>query len=115
MRSLIRKKPKRVKRKVKKKAKKMAKKKSCWSKRLNGKYIREQHGKTNECYSFATAKKKCVAAKNCHGIATQSNVCGGKYRVSHGAKATLKHYHAWKKYHLWAYTLNSSCQKKHRV
>ena len=51
-----------------------------WSGRKNGYYIKEQHLATNECYDFATAKAKCEAAPDCHGIATQNNVCGGKYR-----------------------------------
>ena len=83
---------------------------SCWSSRLNGKYIQEQHGKnTNECYDFNTAKAKCEAANDCHGIATQSNVCSGKYRVTHGSTATLKTYSDWASYNLWAYTLDRSC------
>jgi len=76
-----------------------------WSSRRDGYYIKEQHGKTNECYDLETAKFKCERAPDCHGIATQSNVCGGKYRVTHGAKATLVHYANWKPYNLWAYTL----------
>lgn len=60
----------------------------CWSDRLNGKYIQEQHGQTNECYDFQTAKQKCEESVDCHGIATQSNTCGGKYRVTHGSTAT---------------------------
>ena len=82
----------------------------CWSSRLNGKYIKEQHGATNECYSFEEAKEKCEAASDCHGIATQSNVCGGQYRVSHGSTATLLHYNDWASYNLWAYTLDRSCE-----
>lgn len=83
---------------------------SCWSSKLEGKYIQEQHGKTNECYaSIDTAKAKCQAASDCHGIATQSNVCNGKYRVSHGTTATLLTYANWKPYNLWAWTLDRSC------
>jgi len=79
-------------------------KKCTWSSRKNGIYIQEQHGKTNECYNFATAKLKCQAAGDCHAIATQSNVCGGKYRVTHGGP-TEKKYGNWKAYNLWSYTL----------
>lgn len=79
--------------------------KGCWSSRLNGKYVRQQHGKTNECYSFAVAKAKCAAASDCGAIATQSNVCGGKYRVTHGGP-TLVYYSHWKRYNLWAYTFS---------
>jgi hypothetical protein len=75
-----------------------------WSGRKNGTYLHEQHGRTNECYDFATAKSKCEKAADCHAIATQSNVCGGKYRVTHGGP-TLRHYNNWKPYNLWAYTL----------
>ena len=35
-----------------------------WSSRKNGYYIKEQHGKTNECYDFNTAKSKCETASN---------------------------------------------------
>ena len=80
----------------------------CW-KYQEGYYIAEQHGATNECYDLNTAKAKCIQAEDCHGIATQSNVCGGQYRVSHGTTATLKHYANWASYNLWAYTLDRSC------
>ena len=83
----------------------------CWSNRLEGKYISEQHGASNECYDFATAKEKCAKAGDCHGIATQSNVCGGKYRVTHGTTASLRHYGNWAAYNLWAYTLDRGCAK----
>jgi len=82
---------------------------ACWSARRNGYWILEQHGKQNECYSFAVAKQKCLAAGDCHGIATQKNFCGGKYRVTHGRKATLKYYKDWKRFNLWAYTLDRKC------
>ena len=35
----------------------------CWSRRLEGKYISEQHNSTSECYDFATAQYKCVQAR----------------------------------------------------
>jgi len=47
---------------------------SCWSDRLDGKYVSQQHGKTNECYDLGTAKQKCMEASDCGAIATQSNV-----------------------------------------
>ena len=81
----------------------------CWSSRLDGKYIKEQHLSTAECYDFETAKAKCQEATDCHGIATQSDVCSGKYRVSHGSTATLETISDWKKVDLWAYTLDRSC------
>jgi len=86
-----------------------------WSSRKNGYYIKEQHGKTNECYDFNTAKSKCEATPDCHGIATQKNVCGGKYRVTHGATATLVYYANWKAYNLWAYTLKRAGPKQKTV
>ena len=75
-----------------------------------GYYIREQHGNTNECYDDVnTAKTKCMEATDCHGIASQTNVGGGCYRVSHGTTATLAYYSAWTRINMWAYTLNRSC------
>ena len=81
---------------------------SCWSARLDGKYIQEQHGYTDGCYDFDTAKATCEASNDCHGIVTQSNVCSGKYRVSHGSTATVLHHGNWASYNLWAYTLDRS-------
>merc|ERR1719412_3015042 len=82
----------------------------CWSGKLEGKYIKEQHGATNECYDFEEAKRKCEEASDCHGIATQSNVCSGKYRVTHGSTATLLTYGNWRAYNLWAYTFDRTCR-----
>jgi len=80
--------------------------------RRDGYYIAEGHGKTNECYrTLGEAKTKCVAAGDCKGIATQKNVCGGQYRVSHGGP-TLKYYAHWKQYNLRAWTLKAHCMKK---
>ena len=31
---------------------------SCWSAWLDGRYVREQHGSTAECYDFDTAKAR---------------------------------------------------------
>ena len=81
--------------------------KPAWESKLEGKYIMEQHGSTNECYStLEEAKTKCEQASDCHGIATQSNVCNGKYRITHGITATLVHYNDWKSINLWAYTVD---------
>ena len=45
----------------------------------------EGHGKENECYeTIEEAKAKCLEAGDCRAIATQKNVCGGKFRVAHG-------------------------------
>ena len=53
-------------------------------------------------------------ARDCYGIATQSNVCNGLYRVSHanqttGVNVTLKEYANWRPFKLWAYTLDRDC------
>merc|ERR1712072_929223 len=75
-------------------------KKYSWSKK-NGIYIGEQHGKTNECYKdLKEAKSKCEAA----------NVCGGKYRVTHGGPTQHK-YGNWKPYKLHSYILNRNSKK----
>jgi len=80
---------------------------SRWQQR-DGYYVGEQHGATNECYStLKTAMDKCDASSDCHAIATQSNVCGGQYRVSHGGP-TLHFYSAWKSYNLRAWVVNKS-------
>merc|ERR1719510_2654541 len=73
----------------------------CTWKLKNGYYVRQQHGKTNECYSEAVAKQKCEAAQDCKAIATQSNVCGGKWRVTHGGP-TFAYYRHWRHYRLKA-------------
>lgn len=81
----------------------------CWSARIDGQYISEQHGSAEECYSFALAQKKCEQAADCHGITTQSSVCDGQYRVSHGTTATLVAYDNWEAFDLSSYTLDRSC------
>jgi len=79
-----------------------------WSEKLNGKYVVEQHGRTNECYAtLEEAKSKCEASSDCGAVATQTNVCGGKFRVSHGGP-TLRDWSSWEAYDLWAYALNRS-------
>ncbi len=83
-----------------------------WSARMDGYYILEQHGDGSECYDLATAKAKCQAAVDCWAIATKSNVCGGKYRVSHGAGARAVYYGDWKSYNLWAYKLDRTYAKR---
>ena len=76
----------------------------CWTKKDKF-YVGEQHGATNECYDFETAKRRCEQAADCHAIATQYNVCDGKYRVTHGGP-TFNYYtgHA-----LHAYALDRDC------
>ena len=45
---------------------------------------------TTECYdTWQLAKVNCMAVQDCHAITTQSNVCGGKYRVSHGGPTLI--------------------------
>ena len=51
----------------------------------------EGHGSTNECYTtLKEAKAKCLAASDCYAIATQTNICGGKFRVSHGGPTFIQ-------------------------
>ena len=51
----------------------------------DGYYVSEGHGDGTECYDdLNNAKLKCIEAGDCHAIATQSNICGGQYRVTHG-------------------------------
>ena len=53
--------------------------------------MREGHLATDECYdTLQEAKENCIASKDCHAIATQRNVCGGKYRVSHGGPTFIR-------------------------
>ena len=74
----------------------------CWEQR-NGYYVQEGHGQVNECYdTLETAKRFCLSAGDCKAIATQSNICSGKYRVTHG-DPTFISYGAWKQYNLKAY------------
>merc|ERR1719510_1408404 len=73
----------------------------CTWKLKNGYYVLQQHGKTNECYSETVAKQKCQAARDCKAIATQSNVCGGEWRVTHGGP-TFTYYRHWRHYRLKA-------------
>ena len=87
----------------------------CWSKRLNGKYIKEGHFSVAECYPFKEAIQKCEAAPDCHGIATQKNFCGGLYRVSHGATVTLLTWPDWQKWKKWAYFLSRTCLNRKHV
>ena len=59
----------------------------------DGYFVREGHLATDECYdTLQEAKENCIASKDCHAIATQSNVCGGKYRVSHGGPTFKPHW-----------------------
>jgi len=59
-----------------------------------------------------TAMMTCEAAPGCGGIATQSNVCGGKYRINivEGTE-DWKYWPDWElpAWQLWAYDLDRSC------
>ena len=62
----------------------------CW-KQKTGYYVQEGHGETNECFAtLEEAKIKCIAAGDCRAIARQSNVCGGKFRITHGGPTFIK-------------------------
>ena len=74
----------------------------CWKQR-NGDYVKEGHGEVDECYpTLDEAKTKCIAAGDCKAIATQSNVCDGKFRVSHGGP-TFVEYENWQSINLKSY------------
>ena len=71
-----------------------------------GYYVLEGHGTIAECYdTLQEAKEKCMTFQDCHAIATQSNVCEGKFRVSHGGP-TFIYYTDWKSYSLMAWDHN---------
>ena len=75
----------------------------------DGYYVLEGHGDATECYGdLDTAKSKCMAAQDCNAIASQSNVCGGQYRVTHGGP-TFEYYSNWNPINLrsWKRTCTS--------
>jgi hypothetical protein len=80
----------------------------CWSSQLNGQYVQEGHGPSDECYDFATAQTKCEEAADCHAIATQINLCNGLYRVTHGGP-TMTSFDDWEAFNLWAFRLDRTC------
>jgi len=58
-------------------------------------YAAVGHGKCPEGDVFAdleAAKEACIAAGDCKAVVTQKNLCGGKFRVVHGAKPGLQNY-----------------------
>ena len=72
----------------------------------DGYYVEEGQGTTGECYgTLEDAKDICMSFKDCHAVATQSNICSGKYRVSHGGP-TFSYYSDWNTLNLraWART-----------
>lgn len=77
-----------------------------------GRYVQQGHGSTSECYDEETAKQKCVEASDCHAIATQSNICGGQYRVTHGGpslKPVISRYPNWQHWGMKAFTTRRRC------
>ena len=76
----------------------------------DGYYVLEGHGDETECYGdLDIAKSKCMAAMDCHAIATQSQVCGGQYRITHGGP-TLKFHANWKPFNLRSF--EKTCASK---
>ena len=74
----------------------------------DGYYVLEGHGTTNECYNtLDEAKAKCLEASDCFAVASQSNVCGGKYRVSHGGPS-FRYWSNWQPYNLRSWELSCS-------
>ena len=70
---------------------------------MNGRYVKEGHGQVNECYpTLEEAQTKCIEAGDCKAVATQSNVCAGMFRVTHGGP-TLVNYDNWQQFNLKAY------------
>ena len=86
----------------------------CWKQR-DGDYILEGYGPTIECYAtLEEAKNKCLAAGDCKGIATQNNVCGGQFRVTHGGPTFLS-YKKWKQYSLTKPIFNNSIFRQYSL
>jgi len=82
---------------------------SCWTQK-DGYFIKEGHLQTNECYpTLEQAQYRCAISHDCFGVATQSNVCGGQYRVSHGGPTFEKWPH-WQKSNLRSYAFNAKCR-----
>jgi hypothetical protein len=57
-----------------------------WTK-VEDHYVLEGHmgsAYDGECYDFEQAIETCIASPDCRAISSQSNVCGGRYRVTHG-------------------------------
>ena len=76
----------------------------CWKER-KGDYVQEGHSQAKECYAtLEEAKSKCLAAGDCKAIATQSNKCNGKFRVTHGGP-TFRKWENWRPLNLRSYEL----------
>jgi hypothetical protein len=76
-----------------------------WIKK-DGFYIKEEHGEATYCYEdLEEAKQICALDGSCGGIATQSNICEGKFRVAHGGP-TFVYLPAWDQYNLYSFEQN---------
>ena len=74
----------------------------CWEQK-DGYYVEEGHTQTSECYvTLDEAKSICLAAGDCKAVATQSNVCSGQYRVTHGGP-TFIYLATWASWNLRSY------------
>ena len=72
----------------------------------DGYYVDEVHGTASECYSTQEeAKTKCKTFLDCNAIATQNDVCGGQFRVTHGG-LTFIYLEDWKSSNLSAWERN---------
>jgi len=83
---------------------------ACWTYQ-QGYYVKEGHGTcSSSTYAdVAEAKAACLAQPGCGGIAKQSNLCNGEYRINIPDDATYTYYATWANYDLWAYRLNAGC------
>ena len=82
----------------------------CWSAKKDGWYVEEQHGQSNECYAtIEEAKNQCQEASDCGAITTQTNVCDGTYRVTHGGPTFKYNGPSTSTFHLWSFELNRGC------
>lgn len=79
---------------------------ACTWEKWDGYYIGNGHGASCDSGDYFSdlneAKRQCFKAKDCTGIATQSNLCSGYYRITHGAAEWKQHDH-WSRWNLWAY------------
>merc|ERR1712232_1371849 len=81
----------------------------CWVVK-RGYFVREGHSlRAGGCKAtLEEAKTACLASSNCRAITTQSNICGGKYRVINGGP-TFKFFKKWKRYKLRSWKLDPTC------
>ena len=82
----------------------------CWT-RHDGYYVTEQldDPALHECHDFAWAKAKCAQASDCFAITSQADICGGRYRVTHGGP-TFKYFAGdAQAFNLHAYAVDRRC------